>query len=57
MIVACLFGYDERSMPKLEVTGVNGRAMTLADVVALCSKTVKSEQAAVSGDLKAKEIA
>jgi predicted PurR-regulated permease PerM len=57
MIVACLFGYDERSLPKLEVTGANAHAMTLADVVALCSRALKSEQTAVSDDLKAKEIA
>jgi hypothetical protein len=38
MIVACLFGYDERSMPKIEVTGVNGRAMTLADVIAQAAR-------------------
>jgi hypothetical protein len=31
--------------------------MTLADVVALCSRALKSEQTAVSDDLKAKEIA
>jgi predicted PurR-regulated permease PerM len=57
MIVACSFGYDERSLPKLEVTGANEHAMTLADVVALCSRALKSEQTAVSDDLKAKEIA
>ena len=56
MIVACLFGYDERSVPKLEVTGANEHAMTLADVVTLCSKAVKSEQTAVSDSLKTKEI-
>ena len=56
MIVACLFGYDERSVPKLEVTGANEYAMTLADVVTLCSKAVKSEQTAVSDSLKTKEI-
>jgi predicted PurR-regulated permease PerM len=57
-IVACLFGFDERSVPKLEVTGANEHATALADVVTLCSKAVKSEQAAVSSDdLKAKEIA
>lgn len=57
IIVACLFGYDDRSVPKLEVTGANEHAITLADVVTLCSKAVKSERAAVSDDLKAKEIA
>ena len=56
MIVACLFGYDERSVPKLEVTGANEHAMTLADVVTLCSKAVKSEQTAASDGLKTKEI-
>ena len=57
MIVACLFGYDERSVPKLEVTGANEHAMTLTDVVTICSKAVKSAQAAVSDGLKTKEIA
>ena len=57
MIVACLFGYEERSVPKLEVTGANEHAMTLSDVVALCSQAVKSERAAICDDLKAKEIA
>ena len=57
MIVACLFGYDERSVPELEVTGANEHAMTLADVVTLCSKAVKSEQAAASVSPKTKEIA
>jgi hypothetical protein len=57
MIVACLFGYEESSVPKLEVTGANEHAMTLADVVTLCTKAVKSEQAAVSDELKTKEIA
>jgi hypothetical protein len=56
MIVACLFGYDERSVPKLEVTGANEYAMTLADVVTLCRKAVKSEQTAASNGLKTKEI-
>jgi predicted PurR-regulated permease PerM len=57
MIVACLFGYEERSVPKVEVTGANEHAMTLSDVVALCSQAVKSERAAICDDLKAKEIA
>jgi predicted PurR-regulated permease PerM len=56
MIVACLFGYEKSSVPKLEVTGANEHAMTLADVVTLCTKAVKSEQVSVSG-LKTKEIA
>jgi predicted PurR-regulated permease PerM len=56
-IVACLFGYDEHSVPKVEVTGANEHAMTLADMVAVCSKAVNSEQAAVCDDLKEKEIA
>jgi predicted PurR-regulated permease PerM len=53
MIVACLFGYDERSVPKLEVTGANEHAMTLGEAVTLCSKAVES----VSDGLKTKEIA
>jgi hypothetical protein len=57
MIVACLFGYDERSVPNLEVTGANEHAMTLAEVVTICSKAIKSGQAAVSDGLKTKEIA
>ena len=57
MIVACLFGYEERSVPKVEVTGANEHAMTLSDVVALCSQAVKSQRAAICDDLKAKEIA
>jgi predicted PurR-regulated permease PerM len=57
IIVACLFGYEESSVPKLEVTDANEHALTLADVVTLCSKSVKSEQAAVSDGLKTKEIA
>jgi predicted PurR-regulated permease PerM len=57
MIVACLFGYEERSVPKVEVTGANEHVMTLSDVVALCSQAVKSERAAICDDLKAKEIA
>jgi len=44
-------------MPKVDVTGANEHAMTLADVVALCSKVVNSEHAAVSDALKEKEIA
>jgi predicted PurR-regulated permease PerM len=56
MIVACLFGYDERSVPKLEVTGANEHAMTLPDVVTLCSKVVKSEQTAVSDGLKTSRL-
>jgi hypothetical protein len=56
MIVACLFGYDERSVPRLEITGANEHAMTLADVVTLCSKAVKSEPTAVSDGLKTKEM-
>jgi hypothetical protein len=50
MIVACLFGYDQRSMPKMEASGANEHALTLADAVALCRKAVKSGQAAVSDD-------
>jgi predicted PurR-regulated permease PerM len=57
MIVACLFGYEERSVPKVEVTGANENAVTLSDVVALCSQAVKSERAAMCDGLKAKEIA
>jgi hypothetical protein len=55
MIIACLFGYEESSVPKLEVTGANEHAVTLAEVVALCSKAVKSEQGAVSDGLKTRD--
>jgi predicted PurR-regulated permease PerM len=56
-IIACLWGFDERSVPKSELTETNEYALALPDVVDLCSKAVTSEKAAVSDERKAKEIA
>jgi hypothetical protein len=55
-IIACLSGYDERSVPKSELTGANHWARTLADVVALCSKAVRSEKPAAE-EFKPKDSA
>jgi predicted PurR-regulated permease PerM len=57
IIVACLWGYDERSVPTSELDGGNEYALTLTDVVALCSKVVTSGQSGVSDGPSAKEIA
>ncbi|HEY1365253.1 MAG TPA: hypothetical protein VGF60_23620, partial [Xanthobacteraceae bacterium] len=44
-ILACLWGYDARSVPQSELTGANGHALTLADVVDLCRNAVKPADA------------